>query len=79
MRHSLTSNARGLSKPVVYGSAARGRRNGLAQSNGSGGQLISGVSNTTLWIGGGAVVGGLLLWTLLSGGGSGKRDLPTRA
>jgi len=82
MRHSRTSNARGLSKPVVYGSARYRRNAGLAQSNGSSGsgeQIISGVSNTTLYIGGGAVVGGLLLWTLFSGGSSGKADLPTRA
>jgi len=78
MRHSRDSNARGLSKPVVYGTAGY-RTGGLAESNGSSGQLVSGMSNQTLYIGGGiAIVGGVLLWTL-SSSGSGKRTLPERA
>jgi len=79
MRHSRDSNARGLSKPVVYGTAGY-RTGGLAESDGSGGQLVSGVSNQTLYIGGGiAVAGGLLLWTLSSPSEGGKRTLPERA
>jgi len=78
MRHSLTSNARGLSKPVVYGSAAHGRRNGLAQPSGSE-NFMADFTDSKLIIGGVAVVGGLLLWTFFSGGGSGKRNLPDRA
>jgi len=74
MRHSRDSNARGLSKPVVYGTAGY-RTNGLAESE----NAVSDFTDNYLILGaGGLAVAGVLWWTF-SSSGSGKRKLPERA